>query len=722
MKIVLQNFKTGLLSVGDVPAPRLSSGGVLVRTHASLISAGTDRAVIGMARKSYMGKAMDRPDLVRKVLGKIKTDGLWNAYKAVQNRLSEPMALGYSLVGDVIAVGDRINDIKIGDRVACAGQGYANHAEIVAVPRNLCAVVPDSVPDEQAAYVTLGAIAMHGVRQAGQEFGATVAVIGLGLVGLITLQLCVAAGYRVIGIDPDPRKIALARSLGAAAACAPEESTLRANALSLTQGRGVDAVLITAASRDSGESFSLAADLCRDRARVVVVGDIKMDIDRRVYFQKELEIAQSRSYGPGRYDPAYEQNGQDYPVGYVRWTERRNMESFIDLLADRRLDMARLTTHRFSIDKATEAYELITGNPAETVIGVLLDYGPADAAPKTAVAAPPVHRRIEGQIGLGVIGTGAFAKGVLLPALHDTKGFQFVGVASNRGVSAQAVADRYGAAYAADDGMKVIEDPNVQAIVVATRHDSHARYVIEALRRGKHVLVEKPLCITADDLALIEKEARQSQGLVMVGFNRRFSPLFAECKKHFADAREPFAMIYRVNAGRIALAHEQSWVHDPSVGGGRLIGEACHFIDLMQALTESRPVTVTAQSVVTRRADLAANDIVAITIGFDDGSMGTVHYLSNGDSSYPKERFEVFRQERMAVLDNFRRLDLVADNRTRSHKPAHQQKGIAEEAAAFLSACRTGVAPIPLQSLLDTTWATLAAEASLREQGTGRES
>ncbi|MBM3565403.1 MAG: zinc-binding dehydrogenase, partial [Alphaproteobacteria bacterium] len=622
--------------------------------------------------------------------------------------------LGYSLVGEVIAVGARVNDIKLGDRVACAGQGHASHAEVVSVPRNLCVVVPDSVPDDQAAYVTLGAIAMHGVRQADQQFGATVLVVGLGLVGLITLQLCVAAGYRVVGVDPDPRKTDLAKALGAVVACSPADAALRGNVLDVTRGRGVDAALITAAARESGETFALAAELCRDRARVVVVGDVKMDIERRAYFQKELDIVQSRSYGPGRYDPAYEQDGQDYPVGYVRWTERRNMEAFIGLLADKRVDMARLTTHRYSIDKAAEAYDLVTGAPVETVIGVLLEYGPAEMAEAIPVAAP---RKIEGRVGLGVIGAGAFARGVLLPALEATGGFGFVGVASGRGISAKSVAERYGAAYAAADGIKVIEDANVQAVVIATRHDSHARYVIEALRRGKHVLVEKPLCLTAAELDEIEKAAKSSSGVLMVGFNRRFSPLAAECKAHFDGLREPFAMVYRVNAGRIPTSGESAWVHDPAIGGGRIIGEACHFVDLMQAICESRPVTVTAQGLVTGRGDLAANDIVTMTVGFEDGSMGTIHYFANGDSGIPKERLEIFRQERVAVLDDFSRLDLVANGKTRTLNPGRQQKGIAEEAAAFLAACRTGVAPVALQSLLDTTLVTIAAEASLRGQG-----
>ncbi len=711
MKIVVQNFKTGELSVARAPAPQAPPNGVLVRTHASLISAGTDRSVIGLAKKGYIGKALDRPDLARKVLNRARTEGYLATYKVVKNLIAEPIPLGYSLVGEVVEVGREVNDAAPGDRVACAGLGHANHAEMVAVPRNLFVRVPDAVTDEQAAYVTLGAIAMHGIRQADQQFGATVLVVGLGLVGALAVQLCVAAGYRVIGLDLDPRKLELARGLGAVAALLPGDPNLAAAIGAETRGFGVDAVLICAGSRDSGAVFEQVAALCRDRARVVVVGDVKMDISRRTYFEKELEILQSRSYGPGRYDPAYEEKGQDYPIGYVRWTERRNMQSFLDLVADGRIDPTRLTTHRFPIDRAKEAYGLVTGKQPDFTVGIVLEYG-GEGEP-----APPATARkgvAAGKIGLGVIGTGRFAKGILLPALVETGGFEMVGVASARGLSANAVRERYTARYAETDALRVIDDDAIQAVVIATRHDSHARYAAAALERGKHVFVEKPLCLDEDELAQIEAAAARSSGTLMVGFNRRFSPLVAAIRDHFAGREEPMALMYRVNAGRIPLKSETGWVHDPAAGGGRIVGEGCHFVDTMIAVTGAKPRQVTAMGANPRRAGLAGDDIATITIGFDDGSVGTIHYWSNGDGSYPKERMEVFCQEKIAVLDNFRRLELVAGNRTRRHRPSGQQKGFAEEAKAFLQACRTGIPAIPIHELSACSLATFAAVTALK--------
>jgi predicted dehydrogenase/threonine dehydrogenase-like Zn-dependent dehydrogenase len=714
VKIVVQNFKTGALSVQDAPVPRPHPRGVLVRTRASLISAGTDRAIIALARKGYLGKALDRPDLARKVIQKGINDGFWSTYKVVKNLIAEPIPLGYSLAGDVVAVAAGVQGLAVGDRVACAGLGHANHAEFVAVPALLCARIPADVEDAQAAYVTLGAIAMQGVRQADQQLGATVLVVGLGLVGQITVQLCCAAGQRVIGLDVDPRKFALAMTGGAAACYSPDDPQL-ANAIGgMTRGRGVDAALLTAASRDSGTMFALIPRLCRDRAKVVVVGDIKMDIDRRAYFEKELEILQSRSYGPGRYDPQYEDKGQDYPAGYVRWTEQRNMEAFLDLVADRRIDMSVLTTHRMPIERATEAYQLVTGETKteDMIVGVMLNYPETGAAP---AASPAPAIAAGGKVRLGVIGTGQFAKAVLLPAMLDTGGFVVAGVASARGLSAEAVRARYQAAYATTDAAAVLGDPNVDAVIIATRHDSHAALAAEALRRGKHVFVEKPLAITAEQLALVREAAAASGAILSVGYNRRFSPLLADLRAHFSGRTEPLAMIYRVNAGRIPLKSEMGWVHDPQVGGGRILGEVCHFVDALQAVCGARPKTVQASGVAPGRLDLAGDDTVTIVIGFDDGSTGTIHYFANGDASFPKERLEVFGGERIAVLDNFRALELVAHGKTRRQKAFNIRKGFAEEAAAFLEGCRTGKAPIPLETLIDTTVVTLLAAEDLRD-------
>jgi predicted dehydrogenase/threonine dehydrogenase-like Zn-dependent dehydrogenase len=712
MKIVVQNFKTGLLSVGDTPIPQPHPNGILVRSIASLISAGTDRAVIALARKGYIGKALDRPDLVRKVLNKARSDGVWATYQVVRNLISEPIPLGYSLVGEVIETTAGITEVSIGDRVACAGLGYANHAEFVSVPRNLFVPVPHEVIDEQAAYVTLGAIAMHGVHQAGQQLGAVVLIIGLGLIGQITVQLSRAAGYRVIGLDPDERKQRLALKNGAMLALNPEDPQASIAIGSFTRGIGVDAAILAVSSRQGRSLFQQIAALCRDRARIVVVGDVKMDISRRTYFEKELELVQSRSYGPGRYDPSYEEKGQDYPVGYVRWTQRRNMAAFLDLVADRRVDMATLTTHRFPVEQATDAYKMITENTTDLTVGVVLTYGDSDSGLQSKT--PPEKRPVTANVRLGVIGTGQFAKGILLPAMFATGGFSLAGVASARGISAEAVVRRYRGTFATTDIMQILDDPAIDAIIVATRHDTHGRYVTEALRRDKHVFVEKPLCISADELAEIEAAASTSRGILMVGYNRRFSPLFKLLVEHFTGRVEPLSLIYRVNAGRILLKSETGWVHDPAIGGGRIIGEACHFVDTMQAAIGARPISVLTNAVNPRRADLASDDIVTLTIEFEDGSSGTLHYFSNGDSSYSKERLEIFCQERIGVLENFRTLQLVARGRTTNKRTLNIQKGHDEESLAFLEACRSGSAPISLQSLIDTARVTFCASDALR--------
>jgi len=711
MKIVVQNFETGKLSLSEAPEPRVKSGGILVRTSASLISVGTDRAVIGLAKKSMLAKAKDRPDLARQVIDKARTDGLWTTYKVVKNLLKEPIPLGYSLVGTVLQVGTDVHGVMPGDRVACVGLGFANHAETVFVPKNLFTPVPPTVDDESAAYVALGAIAMHGIRQADQQLGATVLVVGLGLVGQVTVQLCAAAGYRVIGLDFDERKLALARDCGASLVLSPTDPMLVAGVAAFTHGHGVDAALITTASKDNGEVFTQVAALCRDRARVVVVGEAKMDMTRRDYFNKELEILQARSYGPGRYDANYEEKGEDYPIGYVRWTERRNMQSFLELAAAGHINLSRLTTHRFPIEQAEQAYRDVMESNGPMMVGVLLTYDSA----KEAVPAPAVTKAAKlGTLGLGIIGTGRFARGILLPALLDTNAFQTIGVSSGGGLSAELVRQKYGAAYATTDASRVLDDPSVQAVVIATRPDSHARFAIQALERDKHVFVEKPLCLNREELAAVKEAEEKSRATLTVGFNRRFSPLILKMRDHFAGRQEPMAMMYRVNAGRIPLAAKEGWVHEAKIGGGRIISEACHFIDTMQFLCGSAHIVrVTAFAANPAQKTLASDDIASILIAFADGSIGTVHYWANGTRRFAKERVEVFCQERVAILDNFRRLELISDRRARTHRTMEQQKGFAEEARAFVESCRTGIPAIPLESLMNTTLATFLATEDL---------
>lgn len=714
MKILVQNFKTGELSVTESIAPKVLPNGILVRTSTSLISAGTDRAIVAMAKKSYLGKALDRPDLAKKVINKAKSDGLWATYKVVKNLISEPIPLGYSLVGEVVAKGHKVHNVAIGDRVACAGLGYANHAEIISVPQNLFARVPEGVDDAQAAYVTLGAIALHGVRQADQQLGSTVLVVGLGLVGQITAQLCNAAGLRVIGLDLDQRKIDLAAECGMLSGFTPDHPDLHDSISEFTSGYGVDAALLTAGSRENGKLFETVAGLCRDRARVVVVGDVKMDISRRSYFEKELEIVQSRSYGPGRYDPNYEEKGQDYPIGYVRWTEQRNMQSFLQMIAESRLNIEKLTTHTYDFEQAESAYQQITTKNDDLTIGVLLKY--TNEGVSTSEPELRIRRSIsnENKIKLGVIGCGQFAKGVLLPAFRDSKQFHFRGVASARGISANSVKQNYSADYATEDPQQILTDQDIDAVIITTRHDSHGYYVKQALENDKHVFVEKPLCISNSELIEIKAALAKSKGSLMVGYNRRFSPILDEVTEYFRDRTEPLTMLYRVNAGRVPLNSEGAWIHDGF--GGRIIGEVCHFVDTMQKVIDSKPVEITCHGLPMQRSDLAANDNITLTIVFADGSIGTVHYWANGDKVYPKEHFEIFGQEKIAIVDNYRKLKLIRDNRQKQKRYLKLEKGFSEEVSAFIHQCRTGEQAISLDSLISTSEVTLSAVEFLNRE------
>jgi polar amino acid transport system substrate-binding protein len=584
---------------------------------------------------------------------------------------------------------------------------------VVFVPQNLAVKVPRAVSDEAAAYVTLGAIALHGLRQAEQQVGATVMVVGLGLVGQLAVALCKTSGLRVLGLDLDERKVKQSLETGASAASTSKSPDLPACVAEISRGRGMDAVLITAASPKDGHILDWVAGFCRDRARIVVVGDVKLEMSRRLFFEKELEVIQSRSYGPGRYDPHYEEAGNDYPVGYVRWTERRNMEAFMDLVSEGRIEPERLTTHRFPIESAEAAYEVVTKGSSELAIGVVLEYPKSSEAtdPSPRPATSPV--RAADSIRLGVIGTGQFARGILLPALRATGAFQFRGIASNRGLSSEWVRKRYDAEYATTDANRVLDDDAVDAVVIATRHDSHARYAIRALRQGKHVFVEKPLCLTHDELEEVAQAATEASTTLTVGFNRRFSPLSVKIRDFFAGRSEPLAMNYRINSGRIALTDEGAWVHDPEFGGGRIVGEVCHFVDTLQSLCGSSPVRVSCFGVNPGRHTLASDDIVTLVLEYSDGSQGTIQYWSNGDRRLPKERFEVFCEEKIAVCEDFRRLELVSRGRRRRIRLLGQQKGFREEAQAFRDACASGVAPIPIGTLVETARVTLLAVEDL---------
>jgi predicted dehydrogenase/threonine dehydrogenase-like Zn-dependent dehydrogenase len=708
MKQVVQNYRTGQLKVEELPPPALRPGGVLVRTVCSLISAGTERTIVETAQSSLIGKARNRPDLVRQVFDTFKREGLSSTYEKVKARLSQSKALGYSASGIVTAVGRDAQEFRVGDRVACAGGGYASHAEVIFVPRNLCCKLPNGVSQESACYTTVGAIALQGIRQADPRLGEAVAVIGLGLVGQLTVQLLKAAGCQVLGVDIDQAACELAKKSGAHSV-ANDSASARTACDALTAGRGADCIVITAATKSS-EPVELAAELARDRARVVVVGLVGMDVPRHSFFAKELELRLSRSYGPGRYDPDYEEKGSDYPIGYVRWTEKRNMEAFLQLVAEGKVNTDLLTTQRFAVEHATEAYDLIL-NSGQRFCGVVLEYPSADqerALPAREVRAAAVAGD---QLGVSFIGAGNFARGVLLPIVKRAK-VQLLGVGAATGLSAKNTAEQFGFSYSTTDYQEILGDGKSQIVFIATRHDSHAQLAAESLRRGKDVFVEKPLAITEEGLREVVVAARESDGVLMVGYNRRFAPIAREIKERFGSRAAPMTIVYRVNAGQLPRDH---WTHDAAEGGGRIIGEACHFIDFVQYLTGALPVRVSAEAVPRTQAAGMVDDSTVISMSMTDGSVASIVYTASGDSSVAKERVEIFCDRSVATIDDFRSGSFIRNRKTTKLGRSAQDKGHAAEVAAFLEAARgrTG-APIELESLAATTLASFAVVESAR--------
>jgi len=700
----IQYQKTGELHVKELPAPELKPKMIVVHTQASLISAGTERTSVSTAKASMLEKIRTRPDLVKQVVDMAKREGMLSTLSKVRTKLDSYKALGYAAAGVVIE--SSTDEFAPGDRVACAGGGYASHAEVIAVPRNLAVKIPDGVSFDEAAFTTLGAIAMQGVRQADVRLGEAVAVIGLGLLGQLTVQLLKAAGCRVIGLDINERQFELAREFGADALAVSGSGSL-GSIESFTRGIGCDAVIITAGT-SSNDPVELAIQAARKKGRVVVVGAVGMNIPRSPFYEKELDITISCSYGPGRYDPEYEEEGHDYPVGYVRWTERRNMESVLDLIASGRLNVNRMITHRLPITQAERAYDIITGKIQEPYIGIVLNY--PDRGGQALVRTVAVNRAEPkaGALGIGFIGAGSFAQSYLLPTVRSS-GTRLVAVATSTSVNARSVAEKFGFETAATDAGTLLARPEIDGVFVATRHDSHAGYVLRALDAGKQVFVEKPLAIAREELEAIRERAETTSDRVMVGFNRRFSGSLGVMKRHFAGVEEPLAMMYRVNAGHIRLDH---WTQAESQRG-RIIGEGCHFIDCMQFMTGARPTSVHAAAIGSENRTVRNADSVSITIRFSDGSIGTLMYLANGDPSVPKEYFEVFGGGRTAIMNNFQDV-MLARGRKRKVDKFNGDKGHAEEVRQTLAAMKEGTPmPISFQSLYDTTMATLAAMESL---------
>lgn len=711
MKQLLQNMKTGETQVADVPVPRPGQGTALIQTAASLVSTGTERMVIEFAKQGLLGKAQSRPDLIRDVLNKARQEGLLTTIEAAMNKLDQPMALGYSSAGSIVQTGPGLNGFRVGDRVACAGGGYAVHAEFAAVPQNLMANIPDNVSFEQAAFTTIGAVALQGFRLADVQVGSQVAVIGLGLLGLLTVGIASAAGCQVLGIDLDPERVALAAQMGSQVTVPRSDASEAARAF--TNGRGVDAVLICADAASS-DPIELAAEIAREKAKIVAVGAVSLDIPRKPFYEKELDLVVSRSYGPGRYDKNYEEKAQDYPIGYVRWTETRNMEAFIGLLAQEKLDVNPIITHRIAIAEGQKAYELITSK--EPFLGVLLTYEESHLPTDNRIlnlTAPSVQVKPGDILALGILGAGNYARSTFLPVVQKIGGVAPVGIVSASGVTAQHASQRHGFGFAASDPETLFKDPAINVMAVLTRHHLHTPQILAALDAGKHVYCEKPLAINHEQLEEIRAAFKQeNKPMVMVGFNRRFAPLAVALKSFIQNRQEPLFAHYRVNANRLPEDH---WLIDPEVGGGRIIGEACHFIDFLTFLVGENPVEVTTHGLPDQ--GIYSEDNVVMNFRFPDGSLGVVSYLANGDKAYPKEYIEVFCGGRIAALHDWRKLEMVekGQRKVRRH-PLHQDKGHSNAWKAFIDALQGGKEPpIPYEQIIGDTLASFAALESLRE-------
>lgn len=695
MKQILQSLKTGATEIADIPVPSAKRGQLLIKTSHSLVSAGTERMLVEFGKAGWIEKARQQPDKVRMVLDKIKTDGLQPTIEAVFNKLDQPLPLGYCNVGRVAVVGAGVVGFEEGERVISNGK----HAEVVSVPINLCAKVPDTVSDEEAAFTVLGAIALQGIRLVQPTLGETVVVTGLGLIGLVTVQLLRAHGCRVLGLDFDRDKLDLARQFGAEVVdLAAGQDPVKAAEI-YSRGRGVDAVIVTAATKSS-EPMHQAALMCRKRGRIVLVGVTGLELSRDDFFKKELTFQVSASYGPGRYDPNYEEKGQDYPLGFVRWTEQRNFEAVLDMMADGRLDVKSLISHRFAIDEAEKAYELVGG--AGPSLGILLSYPGLEITPATQTVnlglspSAPLELR-SGKATVSFVGSGNYATAVLIPAFKEA-GAHLRCVASSAGVSGVHAGRKYGFDETTTDTSRIFTDAETRAVVITTQHDSHARFVLQALEGGKHVFVEKPLCLTLAELNDIESAqlATGGRSMVMVGFNRRYAPQVQKMKQLLGGVTGPKAFIMTVNAGAIPADH---WTQDPEAGGGRLIGEACHFIDLLRFLAAS-PITGW------QRMSMYAptRDTVSIQLSFSDGSVGTVHYFANGSKAFPKERLEVFAAGRVLQLDNYRKLTGFGWPGFTKMNLWQQDKGQKACAAAFVQAVAKGTsAPIPFEQVVEVS-------------------
>lgn len=703
MEQLTQNLKNGDMQILEVPYPMLGKGQLLVRNHYSVISAGTEGKTVKDARLGYIGKAMARQEEVKKVIKTAKTIGILETYKLMMNKLDAPSALGYSSAGEVIGVADDVTEFKVGDLVACGGAG-AVHAEVVTVPKNMAVKLPQGVPVNEAAFTTLGAIAMQGIRQADLRLGESAVVIGLGLLGQLTIQMLNASGVKTIGVDIDQRMVDLCQRISTPHAFNRNTESLETIIENITNGFGADAVIITAAT-SSLDPVDFAGSVCRKKGKVIIVGAVPTGFKRANYYKKELELKMSCSYGPGRYDRQYEEQGQDYPYAYVRWTENRNMQAFVDLLQAKKLNMDQFISHVFDFKEAPKAYQMIL-DKTEMFTGIVLKYdltrnttSRVDFKSVQSVASPA---------RVGFLGAGSFANNVLLPALKGQ--CEFTGIATNRPNQARNIADKYGFSFCTGHPDELFSDAKTNTVFIATRHDSHYQYVMNAIQHQKHVFVEKPLCMNEEELEKIREAYQASNTFVMVGFNRRFAPQIQQIYQVFSKLQQPVAINYRINAGTLPADH---WIHDAAVGGGRMIGEACHFVDLAAYLSGSKIVSVSAQAIKDAHA---LRDTVSIQLKMENGSIANISYFSNGNKNMSKEYLEVFGSGLVATLDDFKDLQIFGN--AVKKQSAKQDKGHKDEVTAFVNAIKTGQkAPISFEEIYNSMLATFKIEESIASNG-----
>ncbi len=702
MEQLAQNLKDGKMQILEVPFPALSGGMVLVRNHYSLISAGTEGKTVKDARLGYIGKARARKEEVKKVIETAKTFGVMKTYQMVMNKLDAPSSLGYSTAGEVIAVADDIIDFRVGDKVACGGNSSV-HAEVIAVPSNLCVKLADNVDTKHACFTTLGAIALQGIRQADLRLGENCVVIGLGLVGQLTVQMLKASGVKTIGVDIDPRMVELAKESGADLSLARNREDLEQAIAEFTDGYGTDAVIITAGT-ESLDPIDLAGVISRKKGKVIIVGAVPTGFKRLHYFKKELDLRMSCSYGPGRYDMEYEEKGLDYPYAYVRWTENRNMQAFVDLIKTNQINLEKLITHVFGLKDAMKAYDIIM-NKTEPFVGMVLKYDLEKELKKTVATGNKKYNAAD--VNIGMIGAGSFGQNFLIPAMKGSG--NFVGVVTARPNSARNIADKNGFNFASGNAQDIFTNNDINTVFIATQHNTHAEYVLESLKNKKNVFVEKPLCMTEAELETIAAEYVKANTHLMVGFNRRFSPFVQQIKKSFSDAA-PKSILYRINAGAIP---RESWVQDMAVGGGRIIGEACHFIDLAMYIAGS---TIKGVSAVALNDATKLNDTLTINLHFENGSIANICYFANGSKMVSKEHLEVYSNGMVAVINDYKEMSIFGKSEKKF--TSAQDKGHTQEVKDFCAAIKNGKpTPIAFNEIYTSMLATFKVLESIAQNG-----